>query len=127
MQYFNLTTCLLLFNIISFAVHALLPSVLQCLNSNGVKVFLLSLKRVLYSGNDVIISLIPVSSQMFGTEKNQMEPNQENMEVINQFKSTVMHSGHCNYRLELEHRPGETGYFLSAFQATLTLLLFAAA
>ena len=65
-------------------VHAFLPFVLQCLDSSGVKALLLTLKKVLRSGNDVVISPIPVSSGMFfmleKIENNQMVPSQENRE-----------------------------------------------
>ena len=59
-----MTKCHIFFNIISSVVHAL-PSVVQCLDSNGVEVFVLALKKVIYSENNVIINLILVSSQMF--------------------------------------------------------------
>ena len=80
-KYLNLTKVGLFFNIICSAVHTFLPSVLQCLDPGGIEVLFLTLKKILNSGNDVIISLFQqdVFSSL-GTENNSMVPNQENME-----------------------------------------------
>ena len=64
MQFLDLTKSCLFFNIISSAVHALLLSLLQCLDSSVVQVFLLILKKVLHSNND-IISVIKVPARCF--------------------------------------------------------------
>ena len=64
MQYLDLIKCHLVFNKICSAVHTLLSSVVQCLDFSGVEV-LLTLKKVVHSGNGIIISLIVVSIQMF--------------------------------------------------------------
>ena len=102
-KYLNLTKLGLFFNIISSAVHTFLPSVLQCSDPSGIEVLLLTLKKVLYSGNDGIITLIPFSSKMFFQVWEQKIIRwcqiRRIWRVINQFKASIIHSGHCNQRL----------------------------
>ena len=86
MQWLNLTKCGLFFYIASPAVHTLLPSVLQCLDSGGIEALILILEKVLNCRYDFIICLILLLSQVFflcwGTKNSQMVPNQENMAAI---------------------------------------------
>ena len=84
MQWSNLTKCGLFSNIVSPAVHTLLPSVLQRLDSCGIEAIILILQKVLNCKSYLIIDLILLPSQVFfsyrGIENSQMVPNQENME-----------------------------------------------
>ena len=109
MNWSNLTICGLFFNIVSPAVHTVLPSVLQRLDLCGIEALILILEKV-NCKYDLIIGPILLPSQVFwllffsfwGTENSQMVPNQENMGgggAINQFKATVTHSSHCHHRL----------------------------
>ena len=87
MQWSNLTKCGLFFNIVSPAVHTLLPSVLQCLDSHGIEALILIFDKVLNCRYDLIVRS-DTASQPSGvfvmscwrTENSQMLPNQENME-----------------------------------------------
>ena len=108
MQWSNLTKHSLFFNIVSCAVHTLLPSVLQRLDAHGVKLSSWSSKKIL---NCSVFSC-------WGTENNQMVQNQENMEGDQPIQS---HS-HAQQPLQpqtcvQEHCPGETGLPSSVFQA----------
>ena len=128
MQWFNLTKCGLLFNIVSPAVHTLLPLVLQRLDSCGIEALLLILEKVLNCRYDHIISPILLPSQVYfhfgGTENSQMVPNQENMEGCQPFQS---HS-HAQQPLQpqtcvQEHCPSETGPPSSVFQTVSKMFL----
>ena len=97
---------------------------LQCSDRDGIEVLLLTLKKVLYSGNDVIITRTVFQQDVFsslGTENNPMVPNQENIEG----DQSVQSHNHAQRTLqpetcEQEHCPDEAGHLLSAFQAALT-------
>ena len=113
MQWLNLTKCGLFFTIVSPAVHTLL-SVLQRLDSCGIKALILIIEKVLNCRYDLIISLILLPSQVFfscwGTENSQMVPNQENMEG----DQPVQSHSHAQQPLQQqtcvqENYPGETG------------------
>ena len=97
MQYLNLTKFHLFFNIIS-AVHILLPPVPQCLDSSGVEVLLLTLKKVPYSSQ----SDTCFKPDVFYVRKWKLirwcQMRKIRM-VINQLKCAAMHSGYWNYRL----------------------------
>lgn len=84
MQWLKLTKCVLFFNIVSSAVHTLLPLALQHLDSHGTEVCFLTLKKMSSIRYYFIITPIPLHSQVFlsccGTENSQMVPNQENVE-----------------------------------------------
>ena len=125
-QWSNLTKCGLFFNIVSPAVHALLPSVLQRLDSRGIEALILILeeeKQILNCRYDLIIGPILLPSQVFfhvawGTEDSQMVPNQENVEG----DQPVQSHSHAEQPLQpqtcvQEHCPGETGLPSSVFQA----------
>ena len=58
MQYSNFRKCGLFFNIVSTAVHTLLPSLLQHLDSHSIEALVLILEKVLNCRYDPIISLI---------------------------------------------------------------------
>ena len=79
MQWSNLTKCGLFFNIAPPppppAVHTLLPSVLQRLDSRDIEALILSLGKSHQLHNDFIIGPLLLLSQ---TENNQMVPNREN-------------------------------------------------
>ena len=79
-----MTKCELFLNILSPAVHTLLPLVLQRLDYHGIEALILILVKVLKSRYDLIIHAILLPSQVFfscrGTESSQMVPNQEKME-----------------------------------------------
>ena len=77
MQWSNLTKCGLYVNIVSPVVHTLLPSVLQRLDSCGIKI-VLNCRYDLIVGPIIASQLSAFSS--WGTENSQMVPNQENME-----------------------------------------------
>ena len=78
MQWSNLTKCGLFFNIVSLAVHTLLPSVLQRLDSRGTEALIPSLEKVI---NCRYLDLIIGPILLVGEQKiSQMVPNQENME-----------------------------------------------
>ena len=103
MQWLNLTTCGLFFNIVSLAVHILLPSVFTALDSCGIEAFILILEKVLNCSYDLIIGPILLPSLVFfhvGKHKIvrwcQIRRTQR---LINQLKATFMHSSHCNHRL----------------------------
>ena len=125
MQWSNLTTCGLFFNIVSPAVHTLLPSVLQCLDSRGIEALILILQKVFNCRYDLIIGLISTPSQphvffsCWGTGNCQVVTNQENMEG----DQSVQSHSHVQQPLQpqtcvQEHCPGgETGLPLSGFQA----------
>ena len=131
MQWLNLTNCLF-FNTVSPAVHILLPSVLQCLDSHGIEALILILYKVHIWRYDLIIGLIgPIllhsevfSPSCWGTENSQMIPNQENMEG----DQPVQSHSHAQQPLQpqtcvLEHCPGETGLPSSVFQAVSEMSL----
>ena len=65
MQWLNLTKCGLFLNIVSPAVHTLLPSVLQCLDSCGIEALILILEKLLNCRYDLIIGPILLPSQVF--------------------------------------------------------------
>ena len=113
MQWLNLTKCGLFFNIVSPAVRALLPSVLQCfLDSCGIGAVMLILKKVLNCRYDLIIGPILLPSQVFFHVGKQeiviMVPNQENMEGDLPVQPQTCVQEHC---------PGEIGLPSSVFQA----------
>ena len=103
MQWSNLIKCGLFFNIVSLAVHTLLPLLLQCMNSCGIEVLILILKkspqRQTWPHHWSDTASQPSVFSCWGTENSQMVPSQEIWRVINQFKGTVTHSSHCNHRL----------------------------
>ena len=103
LQWSNLTKCGLFFIIVFSAVHTLLPSVLQRLDSRCMKVLILILKKVLNCRYDLIIDLILLPSQVFfscwGNRKIVRWCQIRRIwRVINQFKPTVKHNSHCNHR-----------------------------
>ena len=104
MQWSNLSKCGLFLNIVSPAGHTLLPLVLQCLDSCGIEAIMI-LKKVLncslqiWPHHQSDTASQPSVFSCWEIENSQMVPNQENMEGDNQFKATVVHSSHCNYRL----------------------------
>ena len=71
-----------IFNIVSPAVHTLLPSVLRRLNFYGIEALILILKKVLNCRYNHIIGPASQSSIFHDGEQNvsQIVPNQENME-----------------------------------------------
>ena len=86
MQWLNLTK--FYFSTVSPAVHILLPSVLECLNSCGIVFKLSSWSSKKSSTADITSSLVPIllpSLVLFcscwGTENSQMVPNQENLKL----------------------------------------------
>ena len=99
MQWSNLTKCGLFFKIVSPAVHTVLPSVLQHLDSHGIEALILILEKVL----NLIISPILLPSQVFFHVGEQKIVRwcqiRGPWRVINQFKATVTPSSHCNHRL----------------------------
>ena len=113
------------FNIVSPAVHTLLPSVLQ--NSCGVEALILILKKSPHLQiYDLIIGPILLPSHKlfscWGTESSQVVPNQENMEGDQQVQS----HNHAQQSLKpqtwvQEHCPGETGLPSSVFQAVFEM------
>ena len=128
MQWSNLTKCGLFFNIVSPAVHTLLLSVLQRLDSHGIEALILILEKVLSCRYDLIIRQILLPSQVcfscWGTENSQMVPNQENMES----DQPVQSHSHAQQPLQpqtcvQEHCPGETGLPSSVFQAVSKISL----
>ena len=89
MQWLNLTKCGLFFNIVSPAVHKILPSVLQHLDSCGIEALILILEKVLNCRYDLGLIIVlfrsdtasqPSVFSCWGTENSQMVPNQENIE-----------------------------------------------
>ena len=86
MQWSNLTKCGLFFNIVSSAVHTLLPSVLQHWDSRGYRSSqsILIPEKVLNCSYDIIGPILLPNQVFFfscwGTENSQMVPSQENME-----------------------------------------------
>ena len=120
----------LFFNIVSLAVHTLLPSAWQRLDSRGVQDLILILKKVvncrymydLIIGPKLlpsqILSVLCFFGSCWGTENSQMVTNQENMEGHQPIQS---HS-HAQQPLQpqtcvQEHCPGETDLPSSVFQA----------
>ena len=90
--------------IFQHAVHRLLPTVLQRLDSHGREALILIWEKVLSCRYDLITGQILLPSQVFffsfwGTENSLMMPNQENMEGNQPVQATDMHSSHCNHRL----------------------------
>ena len=80
MQWLNLTKCGLVFNIVSAVVNTLLPSVLQDLDSCGIKALILILEKVLFFRYDLIAGPILLHNQVFfhgGEQLSQMVPNKE--------------------------------------------------
>ena len=90
-----------IFNIVSPAVHTLLPVVLQCLDSHGIEAVILILKEVFSCRYDLIIGPILFLSQVFLHVGEQQIVRwcqiRRIWRVINLFKATVMHSSHCNH------------------------------
>ena len=123
MQWSNLTKCDLFVNIVSHAVHTLLLSVLQRLDSRGIEALILILeKRSSTADYDLIIGRIYCFSakcfSCWGTENSQMVPSQENVEG----DQPVQSHSHAQQPLQpqtcvQEHCPGETGLPLLVFQA----------
>ena len=117
MQWSNLTKCGLFFNIVSSAVHTLLPSVLQRLDSCGIEALILILEKVLNCRYDLIIGSILLPSQVFfhvGEQKIKMVPNQDNMEG----DQPVQSHSHAQQPLQPQtcvqaHCPDKTGLPLS--------------
>ena len=109
-------------NIVSPAVHTLLPSVLQHLDSCGIEALILILKKAFNCRYDLIIDLILLPSQVFfscwGTEHSQMVLNQDNMEG----NQPVQSHSHAQQPLQPHtfvqgYCPGETVLPSSVFQA----------
>ena len=128
-QWSNLTNCGLFFNIVSSAVHTLFPSVLQHLDSHGMKVLILILKKVLNCRYDLIIGLILLLSQVFfscwGTKSIQMVPNQENMEGDQPVQTHSQTQQPLQPQICVqEHCPCETGLPSSVFQAIFKCLCY---
>ena len=110
-------------------VHTLLPSVLQRLDSRGIKALILILEKLLKCRYDLIIGPILLPNQVcflcWGTEKSQMLSNQVNMEGDQPVVFKV--SSHCNHgpvcRSIVLVCPGETGLPSSVFQAVSEMSL----
>ena len=75
----------------------------QRLDSRGIEALILILEKS--STADMTSSsvryCVPSKCYIFaccGTENSQIVPNQENMELINQFNARVTHNSHCNHR-----------------------------
>ena len=121
MQWSNLTKCGLFFNIVSPAVHTLLPSVLQRLDSLGIEALILILKKSSkFCKYNLIIGLI---FSCWRTENIQMVPNQ-NMEG----DQPVQSHSHAQQPLQpqtsvQEHCPGEAGLPSSVFQTVSEMSL----
>ena len=64
MQWWNLTKCGLVFNIVSPAVHTLLPSVLKGLDSCGIEALILILEKDLNCRYDLIIGPLLLPCQV---------------------------------------------------------------
>ena len=120
MQWLNLTKWGLFFNIVSPAVHTLLPAVLQRLDSHGIEALILILKKVVNCRpnhwSDTASQ--PSVFSCWGTENSQMVPNLEHLEG----DQAVQSHGHAQQPLQpqtcvQEHCPGETGLPSSVFQA----------
>ena len=130
MQWSNLTKYgLFLTYIVSPAVHTLLPSVLQSLDSPGIEALIPILEKVLNCRHELIIGPILLPSQVFfrcwGTDNSQMIPIQENMEG----NQPVQSHSHTQQPWQpqtcvQEHCPGETGLPSSVFQAVLKCLYY---
>lgn len=92
----------LFFKIVPHAVHALLPSMLQCLDHIGEEAFILLVKNVNSRYDVVIITVILVPSQMFFDDGEQMIVRFQIRRlgrVINRFKVSVMYISHWNQGL----------------------------
>ena len=80
MQWSNLTKCGLFFNIVSPAVHTLLPSVLEHLDSCGIEALILILEKT--STADMTSSSVqycfPAKFFFILGNKNSLVPNQRN-------------------------------------------------
>ena len=123
---FGQKSCLF-FNIVSPAVHTLLPSVLQRLNSSGIEAPILILtKNSSTAEYDPIIHLILLPSQVpfYVGEQNisQMVQNQENMEGYQPIQNHSHAQQPWIATTDLcatvqECCPGETGLYSSVFQA----------
>ena len=113
MQWLNLTKCGLFFNIASPAVHTLLPSVLQCLDSGGIEALILILEKVLNCRYDFIICLILLLSQVFfyvGEQK-----------IVRWCQIRRIWQPLQPQTCVQDHCPGETGLALSVFQAIFAI------
>ena len=128
MQWSNLTKCSLFLNIVSPAVHILLPLMLQHLNSCGIEALILilgkSLQLQIWPHHWFDTASQPGDFSCWGTENSQMVPNQENMEGY----QLVQSHSHTQQPLQpqtyvQEHCPGETGFSSSVFQAVWKCLL----
>ena len=121
--------------IFQHAVHTLLPTVLQRLDSQGREALILIREKVLSCRYDLITGQILLPSQVgflgvfffsfWGTENSLMMTNQENMEG----NQPVQSHRHAQQPLQLqacveEHCPGETGFPSSVFQAILKCLYY---
>ena len=100
MQWLNLNKCGLFFNIVSPAVHTLLPLVLHM--QRGIEALILILEEVLNCRYDLIIGLLLLPNQVFfyvGEQKIVRWCQIRRIwRAINQFKATVTHKSHYNHR-----------------------------
>ena len=96
MQWSNLTKCGLIFNIhvVSPAVHTLLPSALQRLDSGSIEALILILKNVPNCRYDLIGPILLLLLSCWGTVR--WCQIRRIWRVINQLKPTVTYSSHCN-------------------------------
>ena len=100
MQWFKLTKCGLLFNIVSPAVHTFLPSVLQGLDSRGTEALTQIFEKFLNSRYNCIIGPILLPSQVFFFHVGEQKivrwcQIRRIWRVVYQFKAAVTHSSHA--------------------------------
>ena len=116
MQWSNLTKCGLFFNIVSPAVHTLLPLVLELLDFRGVDPQ--KSPQVQIHCMTSSASQQSVFFSCWGTEYSQMVPKQENMDG----DQPVQSHSHAQQPLQpqtcvQEHCPGEVGLPSSVFRS----------
>ena len=135
MQWSNLTKCGLFVNIVSLAIHTLLPSVLQRSDSRGIKVLILSLEKVLncrmiwpHHRSDTVIafSQVLLFVHVGGQKTVRWYQIRRIWRVINHFKATVTYNTqYCNHRLVCRSIVlVKTGLPSSVFQAVLKFLQY---